>query len=323
MNEQHASFVAAATGVMGRSDGTAALRELAWTPELKVGDADAMAMLGALFEAQGRTLAVTPALGSLVAAAYCGGDSLQRVAAIEARPIAGRPALALIGPPLDGIDEVVVDRGPEGLFVCSGPFEPAAGVAGFDAGATTRVVVATSSLERVALAPSELDGRRETAHALARVAIAHEVLGACETVHAMAVDYARDRMQFGVAIGSFQAVQHLLARAEAGLGALRAACAVARTNPSFVEGSAGLDPLLLKGLAARVGREVTQSSLQVLGAIGFTWEHPHHRYLRRVLTLEACYGSLAWCREEIGRRTAGGQLWRTPCFAGVAPLATR
>ena len=49
--------------------------------------------------------------------------------------------------------------------------------------------------------------------------------------------------------------------------------------------------MLVKALAGRVSRRVTQATLQVLGAVGFTWEHDHHRYQRRALTLDALFGS--------------------------------
>jgi len=49
--------------------------------------------------------------------------------------------------------------------------------------------------------------------------------------------------------------------------------------------------MLVKALAGRVSVRVAQATLQVLGAIGFTWENDHHRYQRRALTLDALFGS--------------------------------
>ena len=59
--------------------------------------------------------------------------------------------------------------------------------------------------------------------------------------------------------------------------------------------------LSLKALAGRVGRRVSALTLQVLGAIGFTWEHPHHRYWRRVQTLDTLIETGAAATAALGR----------------------
>jgi alkylation response protein AidB-like acyl-CoA dehydrogenase len=59
--------------------------------------------------------------------------------------------------------------------------------------------------------------------------------------------------------------------------------------------------MLLKALAGRTGRHVSQTTLQVFGAIGFTEEHEHHRYAKRLLTLDALCGSKDQLTREIGR----------------------
>ena len=59
---------------------------------------------------------------------------------------------------------------------------------------------------------------------------------------------------------------------------------------------------LLKALAGRTGHHVAQATLQVLGGIGFTEEHEHHHYEKRVLTLDALCGS----REELARENRAG-----------------
>jgi alkylation response protein AidB-like acyl-CoA dehydrogenase len=108
----------------------------------------------------------------------------------------------------------------------------------------------------------------------------------------LTVAYATDRKQFGVPIGSFQAVQQLLAAAEVELDGLRSCCDVVMgAEVRAMEPDPIHDAMLIKALAGRVTRRVSQATLQVLGAVGFTWTHDHHRYQRRGLTLDALFGS--------------------------------
>jgi alkylation response protein AidB-like acyl-CoA dehydrogenase len=100
----------------------------------------------------------------------------------------------------------------------------------------------------------------------------------------LATQYAKDRRQFGAPIGSFQAVQHLLADAYVLMEgsasiALHAAWAVDALEPreSFVAVSAA------KAYCARSARTVCETAIQVHGGIGNTWECLAHIYLRRAL----------------------------------------
>jgi alkylation response protein AidB-like acyl-CoA dehydrogenase len=128
----------------------------------------------------------------------------------------------------------------------------------------------------------------------------------------LAVEHAGNRVQFGSPIGRFQAVQHLLAEAELQRQVLQTACAVAVRTPWYDEALAGLDPIYLKALAGRCGRIVMQNSLQVLGAIGFTEEHEHHRFARRMLALDGLYGSSARLTEQIGADVrCSGRAWQS------------
>ena len=72
-----------------------------------------------------------------------------------------------------------------------------------------------------------------------------------------------------------------------------------------------------KAYAGRAGRSVAQRALQTFGAIGFTWEHPHHLYSKRIHTLDAILGtSSQLCRGlgreiiETGVAPRGIQAWR-------------
>lgn len=127
-----------------------------------------------------------------------------------------------------------------------------------------------------------------------RIALAAELIGCVQAMLELAVRHARDRRQFGTSIGSFQAVKHKLAEVavatEAAVGVLDAVV----LSPSSL---AGLTVKSLAGAAARLGMK---HCLQVLGGIGFTWEHPYHQLHRRAMVLDRLLGSAADLPAVIG-----------------------
>ena len=130
----------------------------------------------------------------------------------------------------------------------------------------------------------------ERAFAVGAVATAAEAVGAASAALELAVAYAKEREQFGRAIGTFQAVQHILAdahvlRETAWSAVLYAAAALDEGAPDAAEAST-----IAKAYTSRAARTVVQNVLQVLGGIGFTWEHDLHLFLRRVLACEQRFG---------------------------------
>jgi acyl-CoA dehydrogenase-like protein len=112
-----------------------------------------------------------------------------------------------------------------------------------------------------------------------RLALAHELIGVGQAMLDLAVRHVTDRRQFGVALGTFQAVQHRLADVHVDLEAARA---IART--AWIDG----DPNTAAAAHLAAGRAVTTATghcHQVMGAVGCTWEHDMHRYIRRGLIL--------------------------------------
>ncbi|MEV7015988.1 acyl-CoA dehydrogenase family protein [Streptomyces sp. NPDC093991] len=126
------------------------------------------------------------------------------------------------------------------------------------------------------------DGQRWQSYAL--VVVAAELVGAAGAFVELSTDYARDRRQYGRRIGSFQAVQHLLADATV----LVEACASATRYAAWCLDHEPPDRALA---AARVAKaevntsavEAVYAGMQVFGGIAQTWEHVTHLYLRRVL----------------------------------------
>ena len=116
-----------------------------------------------------------------------------------------------------------------------------------------------------------------------------------------AADYARTRHQFGQPIGSFQAIKHLCA---AMLCRSRQASAIAADAATAADQEPGELPLAAAAAAAvalDAAVDNAKDAIQVLGGIGFTWEHDAHLYLRRALALRHLLGGSARWRA----RTAG------------------
>ncbi|MCV7290713.1 acyl-CoA dehydrogenase [Mycolicibacterium wolinskyi] len=122
-------------------------------------------------------------------------------------------------------------------------------------------------------------------HALALATTSADLVGAARGAHALAVDYAKVREQYGSTIGSYQAIAHLLAESlaliEGSVSVLRHAAWAVDELPAAETVRAGR---IAKIYCARAARTVCETAIQVHGGIGNTWECLAHVYLRRVLT---------------------------------------
>ncbi|MGO8849575.1 acyl-CoA dehydrogenase family protein [Mycobacterium sp.] len=128
-----------------------------------------------------------------------------------------------------------------------------------------------------------------------RLALGYQILGAVGQMIDLAVDHARNRVQFGRPIGSFQAVRNRLADAHvAREGAAAALASAWDADDAFLAG------LLAKSLAGRAARIAATQCQQVLAGIGFTAEHPFHRFLARALVLDSILGSATELPTAIG-----------------------
>ena len=130
-----------------------------------------------------------------------------------------------------------------------------------------------------------------------RLALGYQILGAIGQMIDLAVDHARSRVQFGRPIGSFQAVRTRLADAHVAREGAAAALASAWDADDAV-----LAGLLAKSLAGRAARIAATQCQQVLAGIGFTAEHPFHRFLVRALVLDSVLGSATELPTVIGAR---------------------
>jgi alkylation response protein AidB-like acyl-CoA dehydrogenase len=130
-------------------------------------------------------------------------------------------------------------------------------------------------------------------------ALSAETVGVAQKAMEMAVEYARERKQFGRPIGSYQAVSHrcaqmLLEVEGSRSGAYYAAWCADAEPESLPEAASGA-----KAYSSDAGWRVCTSSLQVHGGIGFTWEHDLHFFLKRAKTNALLYGSASEHRERV------------------------
>jgi acyl-CoA dehydrogenase-like protein len=147
----------------------------------------------------------------------------------------------------------------------------------------------TRSVAGVVESPPELTELSEEDagrwRALALAVTCADLVGAARGAQALAVDYAKVREQYGATIGSYQAVGHLLAESlaliEGSISVLRHAAWAVDELPAAEAIEAAK---VAKVYCARAALTVCETSIQVHGGIGNTWECLAHVYLRRVLT---------------------------------------
>lgn len=126
------------------------------------------------------------------------------------------------------------------------------------------------------------DGHRHW-QAYALVVVASELVGAARSFVAQSVEYARERSQYGRPIGSFQAVQHLLADATVLVDACASAARYAAWCLDHEPPQRALATArVAKAEVNRSAVEAVYAGMQVFGGIAQTWEHIAHLYLRKV-----------------------------------------
>jgi alkylation response protein AidB-like acyl-CoA dehydrogenase len=138
------------------------------------------------------------------------------------------------------------------------------------------------------------------------VAISAESTGVAQRALEMAVEYAKDRQQFGRPIGSFQAVSHrcaqMLLETENSRSAVYGAAWAADAEPE----SLPLAASTAKAYSSDAGWRVPDASIQVHGGIGFTWEHDLHFFLKRGRANASMAGDPKWHRERVAELVLAG-----------------
>lgn len=134
-------------------------------------------------------------------------------------------------------------------------------------------------------------------------ALAAEAVGAMEALMAMTIDYLATRKQFGVPIGSFQALQHRLVDMNTSFQLAKSmALAAALSLRDLPHPARQTVVSSARVQVAESGRHVGEEAIQLHGAMGMSAEYPAGRYLKRLMALAALYGDADW---HLDRLAAG------------------
>jgi alkylation response protein AidB-like acyl-CoA dehydrogenase len=131
------------------------------------------------------------------------------------------------------------------------------------------------------------------------VALALETVGVCQTILDVTLEYAKHREQFGVPIGSFQAIKHKFADMLVALERARATGYFAALTIAEDDERRALAASTAKVAAGDCERLLSKEGIQIHGGIGYTWEHDMHLYVRRAKTDSLLLGTAADHRARI------------------------
>jgi alkylation response protein AidB-like acyl-CoA dehydrogenase len=136
-------------------------------------------------------------------------------------------------------------------------------------------------------------------------ALALEAVGIGSKAIELAIDYAKEREQFGKKIGTYQAISHSLVDGYVAVELSRSLAYWAAWAVAEDDEQADLAVAAAKSQAAEAAVLACEKSIQAHGGIGFTWEHPLHRYYKRALWLEGALGYGREHRSEIATYLLG------------------
>ncbi|VEG40183.1 acyl-CoA dehydrogenase domain-containing protein [Mycolicibacterium flavescens] len=136
---------------------------------------------------------------------------------------------------------------------------------------------------------------------LAAVLTCAELVGIGERLLELTVAYVKERVQFGKAVGSFQAVKHKCADMRIWIQSSAAATYFAAMTLDSEHRDSAHAASVAKAYASEAVNRLAGEALQLHGGIGFTWEHDLHLYLRRARVGAALYGDADHHREQLCR----------------------
>jgi alkylation response protein AidB-like acyl-CoA dehydrogenase len=139
----------------------------------------------------------------------------------------------------------------------------------------------------------------------ARAAMAAEALGVAQRALELGIAHATTREQFGKPIGVYQAVSHALADTYADVELARSLVYWAAWCVAEDDEQAPVAAAAAKAFASEAAVKACERSIQVHGGIGFTWEHPLHRFYKRALWLEGFGARPAKLRAEVADALLG------------------
>jgi alkylation response protein AidB-like acyl-CoA dehydrogenase len=136
---------------------------------------------------------------------------------------------------------------------------------------------------------------------LGAIALAAECVGGAQRCLDLSVAYAKEREQFGRAIGSFQAIKHKCADMMVKVETARSAAYYAACAAAEGSGELPVAASLAKAYCSEAYYHCAAESIQIFGGVGFTWEYDPHLYFKRARASESLLGAPAWHRERVAR----------------------
>jgi alkylation response protein AidB-like acyl-CoA dehydrogenase len=125
----------------------------------------------------------------------------------------------------------------------------------------------------------------------ATVALAAEMVGTCQAIFDIIHAYVQEREQFGVKVGSFQAIKHKLANMYVSVESARATAYFAAAAIAESDERRDVAVAMAKASVGDCQKLVTTEGIQCLGGIGYTWEHDMHLYVKRAKSGAALFGT--------------------------------
>ncbi len=183
-----------------------------------------------------------------------------------------------------------------GRALYPGPYFATVGVALPQLSADEQALVARGE-RKYEMEEVSLDGPVSKARAF--TALAAEAVGIAQKALELAVEHAKSREQFGKPIGIYQAVSHPIVDTYVETELARSLTYWAAWCVAEGEADATVAALAAKAQASEAAVAACERSIQVHGGIGFTWEHPLHRYYERAQWIETFGGYPAKQRAEI------------------------
>ena len=204
---------------------------------------------------------------------------------------AGQPAVEV-----DTVDEVVVTDGERVVVVPRAQLQVTP-VDAFDKSRPLGRVELHGDVERsrVLARPDRLARAVEEA----TVALAVETLGTCQWIFDTALEYAKQREQFGVPIGSFQAIKHKFSDMYVAIERARATAYFAAVTIAEDDERRTVAASMAKAAVGDAQRLIAQEGIQTMGGIGYTWEHDMHLAVKRAKSGDALFGNAAEHRARI------------------------
>lgn len=135
----------------------------------------------------------------------------------------------------------------------------------------------------------------------AALGVAAQLIGLADRMLAMTVEYAKERRQFGVPIGSFQAVKHHLANVALALEFARPLVYRGAWSIAHGDDDRSVHVGMAKARASEAALLSGRVALQVHGAIGYTTEYDLHLFMKRAWALAASWGDATWHDDRVGR----------------------